>query len=83
MGQYLVFYLPKDSFFQAQTKFYDLETANSFINSDLFLKKGFRFDFLLSDKGELLKGSPKDNSEKHFRDAMAFAIPISYDEYLK
>ena len=83
MESFHVFYLPKGSFFQAQTKFDSLDFANQFIQSDIFTKHGFRFDFLLNSKRELLKGNPKNVSEKHFKDAMAFAIPIPQSEYVK
>lgn len=77
----VAFYMPKGSFFQAQTSFEDLEQAEKFINSDLFSKHGFKFDFLLKN-GELLKGKPKENSKKYFQSALAFAISIPLSEYL-
>lgn len=79
---FVAFYMPKGSFFQAQTTFDSLEQADIFLSSDLFSKRGFKFDFLLKN-GELLKGSPRENSKKYFQSALKFALPIPLSEYLR
>lgn len=79
---FVVFYMPKGSFFQAQTSFDNLEHAEIFLNSDLFSKRGFKFDFLLKN-GELLKGSPLENNKKYFQSALEFAILIPLSEYIR
>lgn len=79
---FVAFYMPKASFFQAQTTFDSLEQADMFLSSDLFSKRGFKFDFLLKN-GELLKGTPRENSKKYFQSALKFALPIPLSEYLR
>ena len=79
---FVAFYMPKGSFFQAQTSFEDLAQAEKFLSSDLFSKHGFKFDFLLKN-GQLLKGKPKENSNRYFQDALKFAIPIPLSEYIQ
>nr|WP_298935694.1 hypothetical protein [uncultured Dyadobacter sp.] len=79
---FVAFYMPKGSMFQAQTLFDNLALAEQFLSSDLFSKHGFRFDFLLKN-GELLKGTPRENSKKYFQSALKFAIDIPLSEYLR
>lgn len=82
--KYSVFYnTGKGSFFQSKTDFNDLETANTFIGSNLFTVEGFSFDFMLKDGKKLISGNPTQNNEKYFNDAMMFAIDIPFEEYTK
>jgi hypothetical protein len=79
---YSVFYGagPK-SFFQSKTDFHDLETAEKFIQSRLFVDDGYTFNFMLKNGQTLVKGKPRENSAKFFTESMKFAVDIPYKTY--
>ncbi|SEO08152.1 hypothetical protein SAMN05192574_105233 [Mucilaginibacter gossypiicola] len=68
-------------FFQCKSDFAELEVAEKFLQSRLFVYDGYRFDFMLEDGKKLLKGKPLENTPKYFRDSMLFAIDIPYRTY--
>lgn len=82
MPVFSVFYnAGRRSFFMCKSDFKNIETAEKFLASELFLTHGYQFDFMLEDGKTLLKGTPMENNPKYFRDSMLFAIDIPYQDY--
>lgn len=80
---YSVFYNEtQNGFFQLKTDFKDIEEAEMFIQSDAFRENKLKFQFLLKEGNQLIKGRPLKNDEEHFRQAMKFAVDIPKSKYL-
>lgn len=73
---YSVFYQSPDGFFVCKTDFKDLEQAEGFITSGVFISDGAKFHFILEDGKTLIKGEPMERTEKFYSDSMKFAVDI-------
>jgi len=73
---YSVFYQSPDGFFVCKTDFKDLDEAEGFKTSEIFTRDGAEFHFMLKDGKHLIKGEPKERTEKYYSDSMKFAVEI-------
>lgn len=78
---YSVFYHSPDGFFVCKTDFLDLDQAERFITSGMFTHDGAEFHFILKDGKHLIKGEPKERTEKYYSDSMKFAVEIPLSAY--
>jgi hypothetical protein len=80
---YSVFYQSPDGFFVCKTDFKDLDEAEGFITSGIFTLDGAKFHFILEDGKNLIKGEPKERTEKFYSDSMKFAVDIPLSSLTK
>ncbi|MDN3584954.1 hypothetical protein [Mucilaginibacter flavus] len=80
---YSVFYQSPDGFFVCRTDFNELEQAEEFIASRIFIFDGAKFHFVLKDGKKLIKGEPMQRTEKFYSDSMKFAVEIPLSSLTK
>lgn len=78
---YSVFFQAPDGFFVCRTDFSDLESADDFLTSKVFIFDGAKFHFILKDGKELVKGEPLTRSNKFYSDSMKFTLEIPLSEF--
>lgn len=79
---YTVFYYEgQKGFFQLKTNYPTHAEAEMFIQSNYFQCGHLKFLFLLKNGKTLVKGTPIENSQHHFDNAMRFALDIPRSQY--
>jgi len=66
---------------QTRSDFVERDKAEKFLESSLFVLGGHRFEFMLEDGRQLLKGTPMVKSLKYYRESMLYALDIPYSRY--
>jgi hypothetical protein len=79
---YSVFYHSPDGFFVCRTDFKDLKQAEDFITSAIFIQDGGKFHFMLEDGKKLIKGEPRERTQKFYSDSMKFAVVIPFSAFI-
>lgn len=75
-----VFYQSPDGFFVCRTDFSSMEIAELFILSKIFIFDGAVFHFILKNGDTLVKGVPKEQSAKFYKESIRYAIEIPASE---
>ncbi|TWR24761.1 hypothetical protein FPZ43_17860 [Mucilaginibacter pallidiroseus] len=80
---YSVFYHSPDGFLVCRTDFDNLEEAENFLQTKLFIFDGAEFHFMLKDGRFLVKGEPRERTEKFYAESMRYAVEIPAKEINK
>jgi len=80
---YSVFYHSPDGFFVCRTDFPDMEKAEGFLQTKAFIFDGAKFHFILKDGKTLVKGEPRERTEKFYAESMRYAVEIPESEINK